>query len=44
LTPGAGVLLYLKGNSSGDLGEASAVLVGEQARGFSPAALGRLKT
>jgi transposase-like protein len=36
--------LYLKGISSGDLGEALEVLVGEQARGLSPAALGRLKT
>lgn len=33
--------LYLKGISSGDLGEALEVLVG--ARGLSPAALGRLK-
>jgi putative transposase len=35
--------LYLKGISSGDLGEALEVLVGEQAQGLSPAALGRLK-
>jgi putative transposase len=35
--------LYLKGISSGDLGEALAVLVGEDAKGLSPAALGRLK-
>jgi putative transposase len=35
--------LYLKGVSSGDLGEALEVLVGEAAKGLSPAALGRLK-
>ena len=35
--------LYLKGISSGDLGEALEVLVGEDAKGLSPAALGRLK-
>jgi transposase-like protein len=35
--------LYLKGISSGDLGEALEVLVGEAAKGLSPAALGRLK-
>lgn len=35
--------LYLKGVSSGDLGEALEVLVGEGAKGLSPAALGRLK-
>ena len=35
--------LYLKGISSGDLGEALEVLVGEGAKGLSPAALGRLK-
>ena len=36
--------LYLKGISSGDLGEALEVLVGDGAKGLSPAALGRLKT
>jgi len=35
--------LYLKGVSSGDLGEALEVLVGDGAKGLSPAALGRLK-
>ena len=35
--------LYLKGISSGDLGEALEVLVGEGAKGLSPTALGRLK-
>jgi putative transposase len=35
--------LYLKGISSGDLGEALEVLLGEGAKGLSPAALGRLK-
>jgi len=35
--------LYLKGISSGDLGEALEILVGEGAKGLSPAALGRLK-
>jgi transposase-like protein len=35
--------LYLKGISSGDLGEALEVLVGEDAKGLSPAALSRLK-
>jgi putative transposase len=35
--------LYLKGVSSGDLGEALEVLVGEGAKGLSAAALGRLK-
>jgi transposase-like protein len=35
--------LYLKGISSGDLGEALEVLVGDAAKGLSPAALGRLK-
>jgi len=35
--------LYLKGISSGDLGEALEVLVGEGAKGLSAAALGRLK-
>ena len=35
--------LYLKGISSGDLGEALEVLVGEAAKGLSPGALGRLK-
>ena len=35
--------LSLKGISSGDLGEALEVLVGEDAKGLSPAALGRLK-
>ncbi len=35
--------LYLKGASSGDLGEALEVLVGDGAKGLSPAALGRLK-
>ena len=35
--------LYLKGISSGDLQEALQVLVGEGAKGLSPAALGRLK-
>lgn len=35
--------LYLKGISSGELGEALEVLVGEDAKGLSPAALGRLK-
>jgi len=35
--------LYLKGISSGDLGEALQVLVGDAAKGLSPAALGRLK-
>lgn len=35
--------LYLKGISSGDLEEALQVLVGEGAKGLSPAALGRLK-
>ena len=35
--------LYLKGISSGDLDEALEVLVGEGAKGLSPAALGRLK-
>ena len=35
--------LYLKGISSGDLGEALEVLVGDGAKGLSPAALGRLK-
>ena len=35
--------LYLKGISSGDLGEALKVLVGEGAKGLSLAALGRLK-
>jgi transposase-like protein len=34
---------YLKGISSGDLGEALEVLVGEDAKGLSAAALGRLK-
>jgi transposase-like protein len=35
--------LYLKGVSSGDLDEALEVLVGDGAKGLSPAALGRLK-
>ena len=35
--------LYLKGIFSGDLGEALEVLVGEDAKGLSAAALGRLK-
>jgi putative transposase len=35
--------LHLKGISSGDLGEALEVLVGDGAKGLSPAALGRLK-
>jgi len=35
--------LYLKGISSGDLGEALEVLVGDGAKGLSPGALGRLK-
>jgi putative transposase len=35
--------LYLKGISSGDLSEALEVLVGEDAKGLSPAALRRLK-
>lgn len=35
--------LYLKGISSGDLSEALEVLVGDGAKGLSPAALGRLK-
>ncbi|WP_296807075.1 transposase, partial [Thiocapsa sp.] len=35
--------LYLKGISSGDLGEALEVLVGEDAKGLAAAALGRLK-
>ena len=35
--------LYLKGISSGDLAEALEVLVGEDAKGLSAAALGRLK-
>ena len=35
--------LYLRGISSGDLGEALEVLVGDGAKGLSPAALGRLK-
>jgi len=35
--------LYLKGISSGDLGGALEVLVGDAAKGLSPAALGRLK-
>ena len=35
--------LYLKGISSGDLGEALEVLVGDGAKGLSPAALGRLR-
>ena len=35
--------LYLKGISSGDLGEALEVLVGEDAKGLSPGALSRLK-
>lgn len=35
--------LYRKGISSGDLGEALEVLVGKDAKGLSPAALGRLK-
>jgi putative transposase len=35
--------LYLKGISSGDLGEALEVLVGDGAKGLSPAALSRLK-
>ena len=35
--------LYLKGVSSGDLGEALEVLVGQSAKGLSAAALGRLK-
>jgi transposase-like protein len=35
--------LYLKGISSGDLGEALEVLVGADAKGLSPAAPGRLK-
>jgi putative transposase len=35
--------VYLKGISSGDLGEALEVLVGHAAKGLSPAALGRLK-
>ena len=35
--------LYLKGISSGDLGEALEVLVGDGAKGLSPSALGRLK-
>ena len=35
--------LYLKGVSSGDLGEALEVLVGDGAKGLSPGALGRLK-
>lgn len=35
--------LYLKGISSGDRGEALEVLVGDGAKGLSPAALGRLK-
>ncbi|MBU2755028.1 IS256 family transposase [Acidithiobacillus sp. CV18-2] len=35
--------LYLHGISSGKLREALVVLLGEQARGLSPAALGRLK-
>lgn len=35
--------LYLKGLSRGNLGEALEVLVGEDAKGLSTAALGRLK-
>jgi transposase-like protein len=35
--------LYLKGVSSGDMREALAVLVGEDARGLSPNVIGRLK-
>lgn len=35
--------LYLEGISSGDLGEALEVLLGEGAKGLSPAALSRLK-
>lgn len=35
--------LYRKGIASGDLGEALEVLVGKDAKGLSPAALGRLK-
>jgi hypothetical protein len=35
--------LYRKGIASGDLGEALEVLVGEGAKGLSPAALSRLK-
>ncbi len=35
--------LYLKGVSSGDLGEALQVLLGEEAQGLSPNVLGRLK-
>ncbi len=35
--------LYLKGVSSGDMREALAVLVGEEARGLSPNVIGRLK-
>ena len=35
--------LYLKGISTGDMGEALGVLLGEQARGLSPNVVGRLK-
>jgi putative transposase len=35
--------LYLKGISTGDMHEALAVLVGEQARGLSPSVISRLK-
>jgi putative transposase len=35
--------LYLKGISTGDMHEALAVLVGEEARGLSPNVIGRLK-
>jgi len=35
--------LYLRGVSSGDLGEALEVLIGDGAKGLSPAALSRLK-
>jgi transposase-like protein len=36
--------LYLKGISAGDFGEASAALVGENAKGFSQPVVSRLKT
>ena len=36
--------LYLKGISTGDMSEALAVLVGEEAKGLSPSVVSRLKT
>ena len=36
--------LYLKGVSTGDMGEALKVLLGDEAKGLSPGVVSRLKT